>query len=96
MYCRLEDFFFFDVKKILRSATHGSTENWILHGFGRHVVRPWTMPNQVMADREFELWTGSNIGSSDLEFGLETGPVRGLTDPELVYYSSLGLDPKWV
>ena len=71
MYCRLEDFFFFfffDVKKILRSATHGSTENWVLHRFGRHVVLLWTVPNLVMADREFELWTGSNIGSSDLEF----------------------------
>ena len=62
------------LKKILRSATHGSTENWVLHGFGRHVVRPWTVPNLSMADREFELWTGSNMGSSDLEFGLETGP----------------------
>ena len=46
-----------------------------------------------MADREFELWTGSNMGSSDLEFGLETGPVRSLADPGLAYYSSLGLDP---
>ena len=46
-----------------------------------------------MADREFELWTGSNMGSSDLEFGLETGPVRGWADQELAaYYSSLGLD----
>ena len=50
--------------------------------FDRHVVRPWTVPNLSMADREFELWTGSNMGSSDLEFGLETGPVRGLADPE--------------
>ena len=46
MYCRpqcIEDFFFFDVvTKILRSATHGgSTKNWVLHGFSRHVVRPW-------------------------------------------------------
>ena len=49
-----------------------------------------------MADREFELWTGSNMGSSDPEFGLETGPVRGLADPELAYCSSLGLDPNWV
>ena len=51
-----------------------------------------------MADREFELWTAavSNMGSSDLEFGLETGPVRGLADPELAYYSSLGLDANWV
>ena len=49
-----------------------------------------------MADREFELWTGSNMGSSDLEFRLQTGPVRGLTDPDLAYYSSLGLDPNWV
>ena len=52
--------------KILRSATHGSTENWVLHGFGRHVVRPWIVPNLGMADREFELWTGSDMGSSDL------------------------------
>ena len=98
MYCRLEDFFFFflKLKKILRSATHGSTDNWGLHGFGRHVVRPWTVPNLGMADREFELWTGSNMGSSDLEFGLETGPVRSLANPELAYYSSLGLDPNWV
>ena len=57
--------FFFDVKKILRSATYGSTENWVIHGFGRHVVRLWTVPNLVMADREFELWTGSNMGSSE-------------------------------
>ena len=70
------------LKKILRSATHGSTENWVLHGFGRHEVRPCTVPNLSMADREFELWTGSNMGSSDLEFGLETGPVRDLADPE--------------
>ena len=48
-----------------------------------------------MADREFELWTGSDMGSSDLEFELETGPVRGLADPELAYCSSLGLDPNW-
>ena len=87
---------FFYVKKILRSATHGSTENWVLHGFGRHVVRPWTVPSLGMADREFELCTGSNIGSSDLEFGLDTGPVRGLADSELACYSSLGLDPNWV
>ena len=93
MYCRLEDFFF-EVKKILRSATHGSTENWGLHGCGRHVVRPWIVPNLGMADREFELWAGSNMGSSDLEFGLETGPVRSLADPELAYYSRL--DPNWV
>ena len=66
MYCRLEDFF--EVKKFLRSATQGSTENWVLHGFGRHVVRPWTVPNLGMADREFELWTGVNMGSPDLEF----------------------------
>ena len=33
-----------------------------------------------MADREFELRTGSNMGSSDLEFGPETGHVRGLAD----------------
>ena len=67
------------LKKILRPATYGSTENWVLHGFDRHVVRPWTVPNLSMADREFELWTGS----SDLEFGLETVPVRGLADPEI-------------
>ena len=78
----LRIFFFFFDKKILRSATHGSTENWVLHGFGRHVVRHWTVPNLSMADRKFELWTGSSMGSSDLEFGLETGPVRGLADPE--------------
>ena len=71
------------LKKTLRSATHGSTENWVLHGFGRHVVRPLTVPNLGMSDQEFELWTGSHMGSSDLEFGLETGPVRGLADPEL-------------
>ena len=81
MYCRLEEFFF--VKNNLRSATHESPENWVLHGFGRHVVRPWTVPNLGMPDREFELWTGTNMGSSDLEYGLETGPVRGLADPEL-------------
>ena len=83
------------LKKILRSATHGSTENWVLHGFGRHVVRPWTVPNLGMADREFELWTWSDMGSLDLEFGLETGPVMGLADPELAYWSSLGLDLNW-
>ena len=49
-----------------------------------------------MADREFELGTGSNMGSSDLEFGLETGPVRGLADPEYAYYPSLGLDSNWL
>ena len=49
-----------------------------------------------MPDRELELSTGSNMGSSDLEFGLETGPVRGLADPELAYYSSLGLDANWI
>ena len=95
MYCRLE-YFFFEVKNILRSETYGSTENWGLHGCGRHVVRPLTVPNLGMADRQFELWTWSNMGSSDLEFGLETGPVRSLADPELAYYSSLGLDPNWV
>ena len=67
----------------------------VVHGFGRDVVRPWTVPNLGMADREFELWTGSDMGSSDLEFELETGPVRGLADPELAYCSSLGLDPNW-
>ena len=71
------------LKKIPRSATHGSTDNWVLHGFGRHVVRPWTVPNLVVADREFELWTGSDMGSSDLEFGLETGPVRGFGRPRI-------------
>ena len=84
------------LKKILRSATYGSTENWVLHGFGRHVVGPWTVPNMGIADREIELWTGSNMGSSDLEFGLETEPVRVLADPELAYYSSPGLDTNWV
>ena len=54
------------------------------------------MPNLGMVDQEFELWTGSNMGSSDLEFGLETRSVRGLADPELAYYSSLGLDSNWV
>ena len=83
------------LKKILRSATHGSTENWVLHGFGRHVVRPWTVPNLGMVDREFELWTGSNMGSSDLEFGLDWAR-QGFGRPELAYYSSLGLDPNWV
>ena len=63
---------------------------------GRHIVRPSTVPNLGMANRAFELWTGSDMGSSDLEFGLETGPVRGLADPELAYCSSLGLDPNWV
>ena len=79
-----------------QSATHGSTETWPLHGFGRHVDRPWTVPILGIEDREFELWTGCNMSSSDLEFGLETGPFRGLADPELAYYSSLGLDPNWV
>ena len=82
--------------KILRSATHGSTENWALQWFRRHVVRPWTVPNLGMADWTFELWTGSNMGSSDLEFRLETWPIRGLADPELTYSSCLGLDPNWV
>ena len=86
IYCRLEDFFSFDVvKKILRSVSHRSrsTENWVLHRFGRHVVRPGTMPHNLgMADWEFEPWTGSNMGSSDLEFGLETGLVKGMADPE--------------
>ena len=54
------------------------------------------MPSLGIADLEFELWTGSNMGSSDLEFGLEAGPVRCSADPELAYYSSLGLDPNWV
>ena len=67
----------------------------VVHGFGRDVVWPWTVPNLGMADQEFELWTGSDMGSSDLEFELETGPVRGLADPELAYCSRLGLDPNW-
>ena len=93
MYCGLEDFFlFFDVKNP-QICSHGSTENWVLHGFRRHVVRPWTVPNLGIADWTFEIWTGSNMGSSDLEFRLETGPIRGLVDPELAYSSSLGLDP---
>ena len=66
--------------KILRSATHGSTENWVLQWFHRHVVRPWTVPNLGMADWTFELWTGSNMGSSDLEFRLETGPSHETPD----------------
>ena len=78
MYCRLEDFFYV-VKK--------SSDL-------QHIVWPGTVPNLGMADREFELWTGSEIGSSGLEFGLETGPVTGLA--ELAYYPSLGLDPNWV
>ena len=42
--------------KILRStAPHGSTVNWVLHGFDRHVVQSWTVPNLGMTDREFEL-----------------------------------------
>ena len=71
-----------------------STDNWVLHGFGRQVVRPGTVPNLSMANREFELWTGSEMGSSGLEFGLETGPVTGLA--ELAYCPSLGLAPNWV
>ena len=47
------------------------------HPLGRHVVRPWTVPNLGMADLEVELWTWSNMGLSDLGFGLESGPVRG-------------------
>ena len=84
------------LKKILRSATHGSTENWVLHRFGRHIVWPWTVPSLGIAGQEFEIWTGSNMGSSGLEFGLEIGPVSGLADLELAFYSSLGLDPNWV
>ena len=80
--------------KILKSTTHRSTENWVLHGFGNHVVRPGTVPNLGMAGWEFELWTGSESGSSDLEFGLETRPVTGLA--ELAYCPSLGGDPKWI
>ena len=69
VFCQcIVDLRIFFILKILRSATHGSTENWVLHGLGRHVVRLWTVPNLGMADREFELWTGSNMGSSDLEF----------------------------
>ena len=56
---------FLDVKKILRSATHGSIENWVLRGFRRHVVRPLTVPNLGMADWEFELWTESRCYGFD-------------------------------
>ena len=35
-------------------------------GSGRHVVGLWTVPDLGMADREFELWTGSNMDLSDL------------------------------
>ena len=69
-----------------KSSTLQHTDlTWV----GRHIVRPSTVPNLGMADREFELWTWSDMGSSDLEFGLETGPVRGLEDPEWAYFSSL-------
>ena len=74
--------------QILRSATHRATKNWVLYGLGGHVVRPGTVRNLSMADREFELWTGSEMGSSDLEFGLETGPVTGLA--ELAYCPRVG------
>ena len=90
----LRIFFSMLIKKILRSATLISTENWVLHGFGRQVVRPGTAPYLGMADWEFELWTGRDMGSSDLDFRLETGPVMGLA--ELAYYPSLELDPNWV
>ena len=69
-FCKIKTFVFYQcivdlrifyVKKILRSAPHGSTENWVLHGIDRHVVRPWFVSNLGMADREFELWTGSNM-----------------------------------
>ena len=86
MYIRLED----DVVK----KNPQICNTWIYRELGPTWVRPWTMPNLDMVDREFVLVTGSNMGSSDLEFGLETGPVRGLADQELAYYSSLGLDPK--
>ena len=49
-------------------------------GFGRHLVRPGTMPNLGMADREFELKTASDMGSSEMEFGLETRPVTLLAE----------------
>ena len=77
-------FFFFLMLKNPQICNTWSTENWVLYGFGRHVVRPWTMPNLGMADREFELWPGSNMGSSDLEFGLETGPVLGFGRRKIV------------
>ena len=88
--------FFLDVKKSSDLQHMDLPRIGSYMGFGRHVVRPRTVPNLGMADREFELLTRSNMGSSDLEFGLETGPVRGLADPESAYYSSLGLDPNWV
>ena len=56
MYCRLEGVFF--MLKKSSDLQHGSTEKWLLHGFGRHVVRPWTVPILGMADRESELWMG--------------------------------------
>ena len=91
-YCRLE-YCFYVVKKP-SDPSHRSAENWVLHGFGRHVVRTGTVPNLGLADWELELWTGSDMGSlvSDLEFGLETGPVTGLTDQNwLRTWSKLGL-----
>ena len=59
MYCRLEDFFFL---KLLKNPQICNTKNRVLHGFGRHIVQPGTVPNLVMADWEFELWTGSDMG----------------------------------
>ena len=93
MYCTLEDFL--TLLNNPQICPQRSTEDWILHWFGRHVVRPGTVPNLGMVDWEFELLAGSDMGSSDLQFGLETGPVTGLADPELAYYPFLGLDPNW-
>ena len=69
--------------KNLRSATHGSTENWVLQWFRRQVVRPWTVPNLGMADWTFELWTGSNRGSSDLEFSTRDWAHQGFGRPRI-------------
>ena len=49
----------------------------------RHVVWPWTVPDLGMADREFELWTGSNMVSSDLEFGLRDWAHLGFGRPRI-------------
>ena len=45
------------LKQIVGSATNRSTENWVLHGFGRHVVRPGTVPNLGRENWEFEIWS---------------------------------------